>query len=207
MLLLALAAQLTAPVPTNLHDWFKASDVPIYLSAKSPHLWLVPIRVDVSPDGTIANCMVEASSGEQFLDKLTCNIVRKRAKFTAARWTDGSAAYGEYRTGVNWMVADEPQAIPRIYYPDLDLSVNSLPSGSSTSLVRIMFSVDEQGHTSSCVAEPGGGIERAENLPAVVPIACGELLKSYSPVPAKDSGGKPVRSVQDALVLFSTKSR
>jgi len=205
MLWLVLTAQLSAPVPTNLHDWFVANDFPPYLGAQSPHLWLVPIRIEVSPDGAITNCVVEASSGERLLDKLTCDLVRKRAKFRAARWLDGSAAYGAYRTRVNWVIVDSPQSLPQIYYPDLDLFVKALPSGSSTSMVRVMFSVDEQGHTSSCVAEPGGGIERAENLPALVPIACEELLKSYTAVSAKDSSGRPVHSVQDALVLFSTK--
>jgi hypothetical protein len=207
MIWLVLAAQLSAPTPTNLHDWFVVNDFPPYLGARSPHLWLVPIRIDVSPDGAIKNCIAEASSGEPYLDKRTCDLVRKRAIFTPARWADGSAAYGVYRTGVNWVVMDAPQTLPKLYYPDLELSVNALPSGSSASVVRVMFSVDEQGRASSCIAEPGGGIERADNLPSLVPIACEELLKSYTPVPAKDSGGKPVRSVQDALVLFSTKSR
>jgi Gram-negative bacterial TonB protein C-terminal len=174
---------------------------------RAPHLWLVPIRVDIGPDGAIRSCEVEATSGKALLDKRTCVIVRKRAKFAPAHWSDGSPAYGAFRTTVSWLLIEgSPDNLPRAVYPDLTITVKSLPSkGKTDSLVRAMFSVDEQGRVSSCIAEPGRGFEEAENAPSLVPVACDELTKTFTAVPAKDPTGRAIPSVQDALVLFSTR--
>jgi hypothetical protein len=204
---LAAAAQLSAPVPTNLKDWFIANDFPSDVITRAPHLWLVPIRIDVGPDGTIRSCEIEATSGEPLLDKRTCEFVRKRARFIPAHWSDGSPAYGAFRTTVSWLLIEgSPDNIPRAVYPDLTITVKSLPSaGKTDSVVRAMFAVDAEGRVSSCVAEPGSGFEEAENAPSLVPVACDELTKTFTAVPAKDATGKAIPSVQDALVLFSTR--
>jgi hypothetical protein len=70
-----------------------------------------------------------------------------------------------------------------------------------------MFAVEADGSTSSCTAEASDAFERAENNPALVPIACEQLMKSYRAIPVTDLSGKPIRSVQDALIRFSTRSR
>jgi hypothetical protein len=68
-----------------------------------------------------------------------------------------------------------------------------------------MFSVDEQGHPSSCQPEPQEGFEQAENFASLAPIACEELMKSFTAVISKDDKGNPIESVQDAVVLFSVR--
>jgi hypothetical protein len=121
---------------------------------------------------------------------------------------DGSAGFGVYRTTINWVIADAPWDTSKVSNPDLELTVNALPARlKSPSLVRAMFSVDQQGHPSSCVAEPAPSLEHAENDPALVPVACEQLMKSYTAVPAKDETGKLVPSIQDALVRFSIDPR
>jgi hypothetical protein len=65
-----------------------------------------------------------------------------------------------------------------------------------------MFAVDAGGLTSSCTAEPTEA-KYINNDSALVSIACEQMTKSYSPTPATDSAGKPISSVQDALVRFS----
>lgn len=203
---LAAAAQLSAPVPTNLGKWFSYEDVPSYLLEKESGLWLVGVRINVASDGTVQNCAAEKSSGVADLDKLTCAIVLRRAKFSPARSIDGSVSSGVYRDSVQWSVGDAAADRLSISNPDLDIFVQSLPSKEkSPTLVRVMFAVDETGSKSSCMAEPSPAFEKTSNNPALVSVACEQVMNGYNATPAKDGSGKAVASVQDALVRFSVK--
>jgi len=210
MLLLALAAasQLSAPVPKNLDRWFRDEDVPTYLMVQENGVWLVPFRLNVAPDGTLKGCEIEVTSGERRLDQLTCRLLMKRARFQPARGSDGAAAHGVYRTYAKWAVSTSPAAPPRASYADLDLTVQSLPSGvKSPAFVRVMFAVDAAGRASSCMAEPSPSLDHAGNDPALIPVACEQLIANYRPIAARDPTGTPTASVQDALVRFSTAAR
>jgi hypothetical protein len=133
-------------------------------------------------------------------------IVAVRAKFRPAHLADGSQAYGAYRTSVNWQIDDSPGEPEHKSRPDLDIMVQQLPRKlGSSSLVRLMFSVDENGNASSCTAEPGENFEQAKNEPVLVPIACEQFMNSYKAAVARDASGKAVPSVQDGLVRFTVK--
>jgi hypothetical protein len=204
---LAAAAQLSAPVPKNLRSWFSYEDVPSFLIEQGHGFWEVSIRVDVAPDGKIRGCTILSTSSDARLDGLTCEIVRRRARFEPAHY-DGSAAFGAYRTSVSWAVAERPTNFPTASSADLDLVVEGLPAHiKSPSSVRVMFAVDAKGALSSCSAEPGEALERAVNDPALVPVACQQIAETYAAVPATDATGRPTLSVQDALVRFSTDKK
>jgi len=182
--------------------------VPAYLMQKGDGMWQVGVALSIAPDGTLGGCSVEATSGISDLDRLTCNLIHKRARFRSARWTDGSTVVGIYRTTVRWAVADAPFRMPKGSNPDLELTVQSLPTGvESPSLVRIMFGVDANGQMSSCDAEPAPSFEMAQNSPTLVPVACEQLMQGIKMLPVKDPTGKPVPSVQDAIVRFVVDKR
>jgi hypothetical protein len=203
---LAGAAQLSAPQPVNLDKWFSFEDVPTYLVEKDSGVWLVGIRVDVAPDGSIQRCEAEKSSRIPELDKLTCSIVLLRGRFLPARSTSGSPATGVYRDSVSWSVGAGTAEAPYASNPDVDVYVQSLPRGiKSPTFVRVMFAVDQAGNKSSCVAEPGPSMQKINNDPVLVPIACEQVMSTYRATPAKDGLGNPVPSIQDALVRFSVK--
>lgn len=105
-------------------------------------------------------------------------------------------AYGIYRTYNIWWVGDRyPPAQPR--KADLYMKVAALPPRiKSPFLLRLAFDVDEVGRVSNCVAE-----EPKSNA-ALTRVACDQLLKSWKPIPARNSEGKRVASVQDATVVF-----
>jgi hypothetical protein len=208
MLWIALAAQLSAPMPTNLPNWFVFDDFPAYLVNRDPGVWAVGIRVAVGPDGAVQACQVESSSGDRGLDELSCKKVTHEANFRPAMSPAGAAVPGVYRTYIAWDVTKAPAATSRVTNADLNLSVASLPPGiSAPAAVRVMFAVDGQGRMTSCEAEPTQAFEQIEKDPALVPIACDQLMKSYKPVPAKNSAGENVPSVQDAIVRFSVQNQ
>src|SRR5437764_1488841 len=101
MFWIALAAQLSAPTPTNFH-WVSYDDVPQYLIEKNNGTWAVGTRLVVAPSGKLERCDIDTSSGVAELDEYTCVLLLKRARFQPARWTDGSPVYGAYRTVITW---------------------------------------------------------------------------------------------------------
>lgn len=208
MLGIALAAQLSAAAPKNLRSWFGPRDMPTSVMVAGTGRSVVSIRVLVRPDGNIGGCTVETGSRVPILNSLSCSLVVRRAKFDPARWSDGSPVFGVYRTAVSWIVSDVPLKVPRVSNPDIEVSVQTLPSGiKDPSLVRAMLAVEANGTIRSCTANNAESFERAENLPALIPTACDQLINGYKPLPVVDTTGKPVRSVQDVLVGFTAHRR
>jgi TonB family protein len=202
MFWLALAAQISVPAPKNVSEWFFVDDVPEYLIRQSG-LWLVPVRITVGSDGKIRDCDVEGTSGISDLDKRTCRIIMRRARFKPAS-IGGAAAPGVYRTTVTWAVADAPFDRSKVSSADIDVTVQRLPAGAnSPTQVRVAFVVAPDGTKSSCVVDDVKGFEQIENVPALVSIACDLIMEKYPATPVVDQSGVPITSVQNALVRFS----
>lgn len=63
-------------------------------------------RLTVSPAGRVESCTITGSSGHPELDKATCDLVSKRARFDPARDETGAATPGTYASAVHWMLPD-----------------------------------------------------------------------------------------------------
>jgi hypothetical protein len=168
----------------------------------------VSTRTTIRPDGTPQDCTQERGSGDIKLDALTCLIILKRAKVQPAKWVDGSASYAVVRVPVTWSIGGPPSGreIEKAYPPDLDITINRLPSGAhNRTRLDLMIAVDEQGRVVGCDEAPKAKWDHTKTLPELVPIACQQMDSQFTAIPAKDLGGRPVRSVQTASVVFSTQ--
>jgi hypothetical protein len=211
MMWLALAAQLSLPVPADagvpdVRAVFFVDDFPAYLQAAGVSR-TVYTRTTVRPDGTIQGCVAEASSGDAKLDAYTCGIIVKRATFRPARWTDGTPVYGVVRVPVRWAVSNGLPSYEdslRATVPDLELSVNRLPKGAHSIVgVSLEIAADESGRPVTCVDYPPfGRTDAKRHFPELVPIACQQVMTSLSVSPAVDASGNAVRSVQGVSVHF-----
>ena len=56
-------------------------------------------------------------------------------------------------------------------------------------LVAVMFHVDPSGAKSGCVASEAAGFEKVNNHPALVSLACPQLMSRYQATPATDAAG------------------
>ena len=196
MIWLALLAQITAPAPENLRQWFYPDDLPRGEITLDP-LNVVTYSVAVAPDGTAYDCRIEASSGVTRLDSHTCSTVLRSTGFRPATDGAGNATYGVYRTQAFWWVGDGDP--PAVASPDAEFDVNKLPAGtSSPALVELAFSVDANGRATTCVPAAG---EKNTTLAAV---ACEQLAGNFTVTPARTANGSVTESVQNALVLFRT---
>ena len=65
----------------------------------------VGFRLRVEADGKISECWIVESSGNADLDRQTCAVVRKRARYTPAIAHDGKSMWSFTFGRVTWMVA------------------------------------------------------------------------------------------------------
>jgi hypothetical protein len=213
MFWIALAAQLSLPVPLGLRfpdvrSVFSTDDMPTYVQVEGITR-LISTRTTIRPDGTVQDCTSDRGSGDEKLAAFTCSIIVKRAKyFQPAKWVDGSPAYAIIRVPIVWAIGFAPtEAELRKAYPaDLDIFVSRLPKGvKREASVSLMIAVDEAGRIVSCgEASPVFKDDHRKAYPELVPIACRQAMSQIKTAPAKDVSGKPVRSVQTVSVSFST---
>lgn len=63
-------------------------------------------RLEVGADGRVKNCTITGSSGHSELDRATCDLVTRRARFDPARDGTGSNAAGTWSSAVAWQLPD-----------------------------------------------------------------------------------------------------
>ena len=81
----------------DLRSLFSADDYPASAQSAGAE-GTVQATLTIGPDGRIAGCNVTRSSGNSSLDSATCNILRRRAKFTPARDSNGQPTTDTYST-------------------------------------------------------------------------------------------------------------
>jgi protein TonB len=65
-------------------------------------------QLTIGPDGRVVGCNLVRSTGNGALDSATCNILRRRAKFTPAHDSSGAATTDTYTTPpITWRLAEE----------------------------------------------------------------------------------------------------
>jgi protein TonB len=56
--------------------------------------------------GRVTDCTITKSSGSRSLDRATCSIMSRRARFTPARNDTGQTVESTYHSSVSWVLAD-----------------------------------------------------------------------------------------------------
>jgi protein TonB len=59
-------------------------------------------RQEIAADGKVQNCTITGSSGYPELDKATCDLITRRARFEAAKDETGARTSGSYTSSVRW---------------------------------------------------------------------------------------------------------
>jgi protein TonB len=72
----------------DLRTLFSADDYPAAAQSAGAE-GTAQASLSIGPDGRVVSCSITRSSGNSSLDSATCNILRRRAKFTPARDSNG----------------------------------------------------------------------------------------------------------------------
>ena len=87
-------------------EWVTTDDYPSS-ALRAGQQGRTSFRLDIGSDGRVTGCTVTQTSGSDVLDGTACRMLQRRAKFTAARDTDGNAIASSYSSSVLWkMPAD-----------------------------------------------------------------------------------------------------
>jgi Gram-negative bacterial TonB protein C-terminal len=91
------------PEPENYPgDWVTSSDYPTSMLRNGESAFLRFV-VLVKADGKIEGCRVVSGSGDKTFSETTCELLRRRARFTPARDAKGQAVKAYYSGRVRWI--------------------------------------------------------------------------------------------------------
>lgn len=95
-----------APKPRNdPSQWVTAAD---YRSAwiNREFTGIARFRVEIGTDGRVTNCTITGSSGHPELDRATCDLVTRRARFEPGRDRSGDKTAATWSSAVSWQLPD-----------------------------------------------------------------------------------------------------
>lgn len=90
----------------NLNALFSTDDYPAS-ALRNEEQGTTGVRLTIGPDGRVADCSVTSSSGSASLDAATCNIIRRRARYSPAKDDTGAATTGSDSARIRWVVPSE----------------------------------------------------------------------------------------------------
>jgi protein TonB len=90
-----------AKARANLASLFSTDDYP-QSAIRNEEQGTTAVRLTVGPDGRVSDCSITSSSGSSALDSATCNILRRRARFTPAKDQAGNPISDSYSQRIRW---------------------------------------------------------------------------------------------------------
>lgn len=63
-------------------------------------------RLQIAASGQVESCTITGSSGHAELDRATCELVTRRARFEPAKDTSGARTSGSYSSSVRWQLPE-----------------------------------------------------------------------------------------------------
>ena len=98
------------PPPTraraNLVNLFTSDDYPRQ-ALRNEEQGTVQFRVTIAPNGRVSDCAVIASSGSSVLDRASCLIVSRRARFEPARDASGRRVSDSMTSRIRWELPED----------------------------------------------------------------------------------------------------
>ncbi|HWJ58242.1 MAG TPA: energy transducer TonB [Sphingomicrobium sp.] len=196
LLPITLLSSIVAATPTVPTPWFGMDDYPVRAFQRRQE-GSTAFEVVVTPDGRPASCNIVKSSGSDILDARACAVTKNRIRFSPATDDHGQAAYGMYRSQVNWALDPEKWSQSELG-PDLMVSLSKLPAGASGPVsMKYALTIDASGKPTAC--ETLSALHSA----TLGPLGCSKLMADMKVPPARSESGAAVPSVRTAWITFT----
>lgn len=115
-MLISMMAAAAAPIPAAprapLHTYLSADDYPA-AALRTEAEGTTGVQLTIGSDGRITGCEITSSAGSSVLDQATCQLLRRRARFTPATDEQGRPVTGSYATRISWRLP-QPEPVPFI---------------------------------------------------------------------------------------------
>lgn len=101
MLALIAPQQAQPPKPIDPVSWVSTAEYPpqaIQLGMQGT----ISFKLDVGADGKVTNCTVTASTGHPLLDRQTCDVMLRNARFQPALDAKGQPVPGVWASRYRW---------------------------------------------------------------------------------------------------------
>jgi len=133
-------------LPINPGSWVSNDDYPS-LGLRENMQGMVRFTLTVEPTGRVSGCQVDKSSGWPVLDRTTCALMQRRARFAPATDSAGMPIAATYTNRFRWDMAMEATA----------------PVASWARVTR--FAVDAKGQVMGCFTQRYGAAPPLETQP------------------------------------------
>ena len=95
-----------AKARANLTSLFSTEDYP-QSAIRNEEQGTTAVRLSIGTDGRVTDCQITGSSGSGALDSATCNVLRRRARFTPAKDQAGNPISDSYSQRIRWELPEE----------------------------------------------------------------------------------------------------
>lgn len=95
------SAEIAEPAEADLVRLFSADDYP-QAAIRREEQGTVAFKLAIDARGRVSSCTIVRSSGSAALDKASCSILSRRARFDPARDTEGQAIADTYEGRIRW---------------------------------------------------------------------------------------------------------
>jgi TonB family protein len=103
---ISLPSEAPQPTPIKTAPWITTEDYPAKAVRGSWH-GKTSYELRIKADGTVDECSITQSSGHPILDKKTCELLKKRARFIPPKDNHGNAMPSTYRSALTWGLPQE----------------------------------------------------------------------------------------------------
>ena len=105
---ISLPSEVPQATPIRNGPWVTTEDYPPKAIRGALH-GRTSYELAIREDGTVKKCTITQSSGHSVLDKKTCEILKKRARFVPPNDGQGNAIPSVYRGSLNWGLPEETE--------------------------------------------------------------------------------------------------
>jgi protein TonB len=95
-----------AKAKANLTSYVSNDDYP-QAAIRAEEQGTTRFRLTVGTDGRVSNCEITGSSGSSSLDRTTCDLMRRRARFTPAKDQAGNPIGDTHSASIRWVLPEE----------------------------------------------------------------------------------------------------
>ena len=180
----------SGPEPIRQGFGISSSDYPSD-ALRQREYGVVSVLLRVNDAGRVTDCLVTESSRSASLDRGSCAVLRRRARFHPAQDSTGQSIASSYRMAVTWGVGFTVTT-----RTDMTLPVQQLPDHyERPAVIQMAYGAD--GHPASCTTLTSSG------SPAADAAICRAVVAQLFITPPKSGSSEPALAVRSAHVSLA----